>query len=190
MNIGNFTLNPLKPCDVDEVILICDECVGKGLYTASEIMETIGSCSRFVYALKSPEGEIAGYVFFFLTDIASLCKDAKIDKEILLRVLGRHKSKIGRIQSIAIKEKYRGEGLSEKLIDFAVAKLHEMQAEYVFIVCWKKGDFVPLKKTMEECKFEFLSISKKVWYDHEGLYCSYCKGRCSCDAEIYFKKVD
>ncbi len=190
MNMGNFTLNPLEQSDVDAVIKLSDECVGKGLYAVSEIKETISSDSKFVYVLKSPEGEIAGYIFFFLTDTDSICKDAKIDKETLLKVLDGTKGKIGRIQSIAIKEDYRGEGFSEKLIDFAVSKLRELKTECTFIVCWKKGDFVPLKKTMEECKFEFLTVAKKVWYDHKRLYCPYCKGRCSCDAEIYYKKVD
>lgn len=190
MNIGNLELRPLEPCDVDTVVKLSDESVGKGLYTASEIEETVGSDSKFVYVLKSGEGEIAGYIFFFLTDTDAIVKDAKIDKETLLKALDKSNAKIGRIQSIAIKEEYRGEGLSEKLIDFAVLKLLELKTECTFIVCWKKGDFVPLKKTMEECKFKYLTEVKKIWYDNERLYCPYCKGRCSCNAEIYYKKVD
>ena len=189
MSTGNLELRPLESGDVDAVIKISDESVGKGLYTASEIKETIGSDSKFLYVLKSPDGEIAGYIFFFLTDTDTIVKDAKIDKETFLKVLDGTKAKIGRIQSIAIKEEYRGEGLSEKLIDFAVSKLQDLKTECTFIVCWKKGDFVPLKKTMEECKFKFLAEVQKVWYDNERLYCPYCKGRCSCNAEIYYKKV-
>ena len=59
-----------------------------------------------------------------------------------------------------------------------------------FIVCWKPGGVVPLGKALSECNFDFLAETKKVWYDDTELICPYCKGRCLCDAEVYYKLLN
>ena len=59
----------------------------------------------------------------------------------------------------------------------------------VFIICWNAGGKVPLERALQECKFVHLFSAKMIWYNKKELYCPYCKGRCKCDAEVYFKKV-
>ena len=95
--------------------------------------------------------------------------------------------KVGKIQSVGIKENYRGRDISVRMIEFALEELKNSIVEMIVGVCWKMGDNVPMKKTLWECGFVYLSEAKKIWYDDTELICPYCMGRCQCDAEVYYK---
>ncbi len=191
IHIGhNCILRPMKSTDVHAVVAISSECVGKGLYSPEEIAETVDSDMRFIHVLDAGNGEIAGYIYFLLTDIKRTAADMKLGRERLQAVCGGKEPILGRIQSVAIRSSFRGYGFSRKLLRFALAALTEKKAEYVFIACWKKGKDVPLGAVVRSCGFCFLAEVENAWFDNEKLYCPYCQGRCRCSAEIYYKKVD
>ncbi len=54
--------------DVNTVFSISGECVGKGLYSLQEMEATLYSNERFIYVLATGSGELAGYIYFLLTD--------------------------------------------------------------------------------------------------------------------------
>lgn len=85
---------------------------------------------------------------------------------------------------------YRGIGLAAKMIQFVLLELKDKLIDAAFIVCWKPGGIVPLSKALSECHFKYLADAKRVWYDDTELICPYCKGRCLCDAEVYYKLLD
>ena len=72
---------------------------------------------------------------------------------------------------------------------YALRQFAEKGIGEVFIICWNAGGKVPLERALQECKFVHLFSAKMIWYNKKELYCPYCKGRCKCDAEVYFKKV-
>ncbi len=191
MYIGhNCILRPMEGGDVNAVAAISSECVGKGLYSPEEIAGAVNSDSRFIYVLDAGAGVIAGYIYFLLTDIMRTAADMKLGRKRLQAVCGDGESTLGRIQSVAIRSTFRGYGFSEKLLQFALAVLTEKKAECVFIACWKKGTDVPLGVAVRSCGFCFLAEVENAWFDNEELYCPYCRGRCRCSAEIYYKKVE
>ena len=65
-----------------------------------------------------------------------------------------------------------------------------MSAGAVFAICWKPGKIVPAGKMLKECGFDDLTEAKNVWYDDKDLVCPYCKGRCRCDAEVFYKLLN
>lgn len=179
-----FYLSPPKLDEVDAAIALCNACVGDGMYCAEEIKKSIDAEDSFFYLLKTEAGEIAGYLYFYITDLAQIALDGKFPADLVEQP---QQKPVGKIQSIGIKNKYRGEGLSTKMIRFAMRRLQAVGMERVFIICWKKGVEVPLRPTLSQCGFQFLCVAKKVWYDHPRLRCPYCGGRCCCDAEIYYR---
>lgn len=185
-----FHFCPLTKEETGIARSLCDACVGKNLYSNEEIRRAIEEKDRFFYLLKTDKGEPAGYIYYRLTDEESIASSAKIDITVLRTVYGETGKKVGRIQSIGLKETYRGLGLAARMICFALGKLAAMSVEAVFIVCWKPGGMVPLGKALKECGFDDLTEAKKVWYDDADLICPYCQGRCRCDAEVFYKRLN
>ncbi len=184
-----FCLCPLSQNDAESARLLCDACVGENLYSKEDIQCAITETDRYFYLLKTDEGEIAGYIYYYLTDEASVAKSAKIDAAVLYTVYRATEKKIGKIQAIGLKETYRGMGLAVQMLRFVLDELTAMSVEAVFNVCWKPGGIIPVGKALQECGFHDLTEAKMVWYDEPALICPYCKGRCRCDAELYYKLI-
>ena len=189
-NKDRFFLKPLLKEEISEARLLCDECVGENLYSEKEIAATIGAADRFFYLLKSEAEEPVGYIYYYLTDPEDIAKYAKLDAELFRKVYSRTNKKVGKIQSVGLKEEYRGIGFAAQMINFILEKLKEISIDVTFIVCWKPGGILPLGKALSECKFDYLAEAKKVWYDDTELICPICHGRCLCDAEVYYKRLD
>ena len=189
-NKGVFYLKPLLEEEVNEARLLCDRCVGENLYGAEEIASAVGAADRFFYLLKSEAGEPVGYIYYYLTDPEDIAKYAKLDAELFRKVYSRTDKMVGKIQSVGLKAEYRGIGFAAQMINFILERLKELSIDVTFIVCWKPGGILPLGKALSKCKFAYLSEAKKVWYDDTELICPICHGRCLCDAEVYYKRLD
>lgn len=182
-----FCLQPLKKEEVDEARLLCDKCVGENLYSKEEIAATICSSDRFFYLLKSEKGETIGYIYYYLTDVEYIANYSKLDIGLFRAVYSEPNKTVGKIQSVGLKAEYRGIGLAAQMIRFVLSELKKLYIDITFIVCWKPCGSVPLGKTLSKCHFNYLTEAKKVWYNDTELICPYCKGRCLCDAEVYYK---
>lgn len=189
-----FYLCPLEKEDIEEVLLLCDRCVGKNLYQKEELAQTIGSKERWFLLLKIAEGELAGYIYYYITNAGQIAEDSRISIEKIRQACGQtlepvgKLQPVGKIQSVGVKEAFRGQGLAVHMVQYVMNQFSEKGIGEVFIICWNAGGRVPLAKTLQKCRFIHLSSAKKIWYDKEDLFCPYCKGRCKCDAEVYFKK--
>lgn len=183
-----FYLNPLQLNEISETKTLCDICVGKNLYSEKDLGNTVKDKKQFFWLLKTEGGETAGYIYYKLTDTKSLAKYTRLDEKILLKVSDGG-GKTGQIQSVGIKEDFRGLGIAARLIKFAVCRLQKAGAGAVFTVCWKAEGGAFLAPALKSCGFSFLSSAENVWYDEKQLICPICGGRCRCGAEIYFKKT-
>lgn len=173
--------------DLEETLSLCNESVGENLYSGEELRKAIEDPKHFFYLLTTEEEEIAGYIYYYLTDLESIADYTKLDVELFYDIYPKREAEVAKIQSVAIRDKYRGSSISVKMIDFALERLKEIRMELVFGVCWKMGEYVPMKKTLCECGFIFFSEAEKIWYEDTELICPYCNGRCMCDAEVYYR---
>ena len=164
-----------------------DECVGKNLYPKEEIAETLNDQEKFFYLLKNEKDETIGYIYYFLTNEEEMAKYSKLDINVFREVYSNSDKKVGKIQSVGIKREYRGNELAVEMMQFILKEMKKADIDITFIVCWKPGGILPLGKTLEKCQFNYLTEAKKIWYDDKELICPHCKGRCRCDAEIYYK---
>ena len=180
-------LRPLKLEELDQAIALCDQCVGDNLYSHAELAETLEDPDRFFYVFATEQGELAGYIYFYVTDRERVAKEAKLDPALLEPLTADPNARVGKIQSVGVAEEYRRQGMAIALTSLAVEKLSQLGLDIVYIFCWKIGERVPLAKTLAHSHFRFLTIAKRIWYDHPDLYCPCCGGRCTCDAAVYYK---
>ena len=188
-NTTDFLLRPLEMSDLERAVSLCDICVGKNLYTQAKLQVAIERDDHYFYLLQTRTGESVGYIYFYLTDIAAVARDAKVNRALLEAVCADRQRKVCKIQSVGVCEAYRGKSLATKMVNFALGQIQPKQAQAAFSVCWKMGQVVPLEKTMRDCGFSFLTKAEKVWFDEKDLRCPCCRDRCHCDAEIYYKQL-
>ncbi len=174
----------LKENEIEQALHLADECVGKNLYSYEDFSNAINNKDKFFFFLKNEEGKIAGYIYFLITS----SKEALSSVDLNVKDIP-FSERCGKIQSVALSEEYRGECLASQMIDFAIKTLSEKGIDLVYIICWKPGGFLPLKKTLDKCSFTYLVTIKDAWYKDENLICPYCKGRCHCSADIYYKRL-
>lgn len=182
-----FSLRTLEEDDLEKAISLCNECVGENLYSEKELREAMEDKNHFFYLLVTEEEEIAGYIYYYLTDLKSISDYTKIDLVQFYDIYRDCAKAVGKIQSVGLKEEYRGSGVAVWMVRFALEELKTQYIEIAVCVCWKMGEVVPLKNTLCECGFQFWKDAKKIWYDNTELICPYCKGRCLCDAEVHYR---
>lgn len=185
-----FCLYSLEKEDIEETLQLMDRCVGENLYQKEELEQAIGSSERAFLLLRTAEGELAGYIYYYLTNEKQIAEDTRLTEQRIQQVCQQDTlAPVGKIQSVGIKEAFRRQGLAVWLMKYALRQFAEKGIGEVFIICWNAGGKVPLERALQECRFVHLFSAKMIWYNKKELYCPYCKGRCKCDAEVYFKKV-
>lgn len=184
----NVIFQKLNQEYLEDAVLLCDQCVGKNLYTAEYIQSLLDKPDHYFYLLLSPEGKAIAYIYFFCTDIEEAARISNISVEQIAKACGKQAPVIGNLQSIGISMQWRGLGLSNQLISFSLEQLHtKLQADMAFGICWKPKGTVPMASTLSRFNFQYLTDAHGVWYEKDNLVCPYCEGRCLCDAAIYYK---
>lgn len=183
-----LTLEPLSATHLDAAAELCDQSVGKNLYTRNDLVSVIGMATHSFYVVVTPEQQVVGYIYYFLTDLEEMASRAKLPRKQLARLFRKASPVIGNLCSIGVAQAYQHMGLSVELIQFSLEQLKN-NADVAFGVGWKIGKHVPIERTLKACGFRYLTDAHRVWYDNENLVCPYCKGRCNCDAAIYYKHL-
>ncbi len=185
----SLSLSAAEKEDLLDIKSLCDDTVGKDLYSLFDLEDAIDDEDKFLYILKDNGHSLIGYVYFKIEEKGKMHEEIKLStkEEEILKAKSK---KVGKLQSISLKTEFRGKGLSEKLIEFFLSILKSLNIDLAYAVCWKKGDYVPLQKAMDSTGFVYLKEEKEFWYNNSELYCPFCQGRCHCDAEIYYKKLE
>ncbi len=172
---------------LDAAADLCDRCVGKNLYPRDALASVLDDPAHFFYLLTTPEREVAGYIYFSLTDLDTMAALCKLPVERMAEISPKASPVVGNLRSIGVAERFRDCHLSTELLRFALDYLRTKTAADVGVgICWKAGGVVPVEKTVKRLGFRFLSDAHRVWYDNDALVCPYCVGRCRCDAAIYY----
>ncbi len=183
----HFYVERLRPEDVGVAADLCDRCVGKNLYPRPYLAEICGEPDHFFYLLRSPDGQAAGYYYFHLTDLAGMARYTRLPLAQLTD-LCRPNPRVAHLRSIGILEAYRREHMSVCLVRYFLRMLEtELHADMAFCVCWKPQGKIPVTRSLEAFSFRHLADVARFWYDVPELECPICRGRCRCDAAVYYK---
>lgn len=180
-----FHCEKLTEEEIPEALGIADECVGKNLYKREDFLKAVLYDDYFFTLYKTEEGITAGYIYYYLVGKDELSSSGKLERTVLDSVYKG--DKCARIQSVGVREEYRGKGLGTRMTASSLSKLSEKGVECVYIVCWNPGGRLPLSHALSSCGFKHLLKIDDYWAEDESLICPYCGGRCHCSAEVYYK---
>lgn len=190
MATEELVLTALTPELLAEAASLCGECVGENLYTEAQLAEAVGKRDEQFYLLMTPEGSAAAYIYFRLIGLTEAERLARYPLGVESPIF-RREVVIGNLQSIGVRREYRNHRLAERLVDtFLSWLIRESDADMAFGVFWKPEGRVPMEPVLKRFGFCYLTDSKKVWYDKKDLICPVCRGRCCCDAAIYYKLLE
>ena len=185
-----FAVSPLRHEDITEALALCDACVGANMYPRSVLEEAVDRPGRYFFLLRSPEGELAGYFYFFLTDLDEMAAFSKVSKDHLARMTEEPEPVLVNLRSLGIARPYRSCGLALAFMRWGLDFLaRETPGQVAMGVFWKPNGTLPMVRSLETFSFLFLEDAHLVWYDTPGLVCPYCQGKCHCDAAVYYKPL-
>ncbi len=180
---------PLSAERVEEALALCDECVGKNLYTREQLLAAAEQETQQFLLLLNEKNEAIAYVYFRLIALSEAERMAKKPLPALRKIAGKEAPLLSNLQSVGVLPRYRHCGLSVSLVAHYLRRTEEEdKADLAFSLLWELNGKAPMAKILEGFGFSYLTDAKRVWYDRENLICPICGGRCSCNAAVYYKK--
>lgn len=163
---------------------ICDDLLGKGLYSEERIKEICDKEDHYFFVI-SKSGQIEGIFYCYAGRTADVPFVADIDDITA-------ETRIGVAQSIALRNEARHQGIAASLLDQATRMLFdEEKVRKIFALAWVQGAEVPARKHLERCGYRLLEMRSHPWASCEELICPVCGHQpCTCDGAIYVKEVD
>ena len=150
----NFVCIHWKNEDIEETLQLDGQVRRRNLYQKEELEQAIGSSERAFLLLRTAEGELAGYIYYYLTNEKQIAEDTRLTEQKIQQVCQQDTlAPVGKIQSVGIKETFRRQGLAVWLMKYALRQFAEKGIGEVFIICWNAGGKVPLEKALQECRF-------------------------------------
>ena len=182
----HFSVEPLKQDTVSVAADLCDRCVGKNLYPTEYLREICGRPEHFFFLLRTPEGKVAGYYYFQLTDLDGMAAFTKLDRQSLSGLCPAD-AVVANLRSIGILEDFRGGTLSLDLVGYFLNLLQtKLHADLAFCVCWKPQGRIPVNRSLDVFHFRHLTDVERFWEAVPDLECPCCDGPCQCAAAIYY----
>lgn len=190
MHLGEYEVIQIEPEApgfegvVREAEKICDDLLGKGLYSEERIKEICRKEDHYFFVILK-RGQIEGIFYCYAGMAADIPFAAAIDGMAA-------DTRIGVAQSIALRNEARHQGIAASLLNHATRMLFdEEKVRKIFALAWVQGTEIPARKHLERCGYRFLGMQSRPWASCEELMCPVC-GRqpCACDGAVYVKEVD
>lgn len=185
-----FTVQRLTGAYLDRITDLCARCVGENLYPRSYIASILHNPDHCFNLLLSPGGDIAGYHYFYLTSLEDAAQEMKLPVEALSAISGAEHPVVAKFQSVGVAPAYRRMGLARRLQEMALEEARRAGADAAVCMAWVVNGRAPMGDNLVDAGFRYLTDSHMAWYDLENLVCPVCKGRCRCDAAIYYKNLE
>lgn len=190
MNQEGLRCITLTPDLIPQMVKLCDICVGENLYTESLLEEAMASKDKTILAMVTPDNELVAYIYLTVIGFTEAQQLSNNNLQALKEAGYDESVVIGNIQSIGVAPAYRKQHLSILLVKRAIRWFEDHTlAQIAFAIAWNKQGEVPMARTFESHNFQVLTIARKVWYNKKNLICPVCKGRCKCDATLYYKRL-
>lgn len=162
---------------------LCNERYGKGYMTSELYNRWMKSPQMIQIALA--DGNFAGFSAMVPMTVEETMKYMGMPREDVERIAAE--KPIMCYKSAAIPASYEGRGHFRALAQVAFQICRELGYGCMFASAWTYNGFTPMEKSFRVLGFQFLYRRQMLWYDDRNYTCVICKGRCKCDAMIYYK---
>lgn len=178
----DFTLEALTEETVPQALLLCNQYVGEGLYSAAFLKGIVGSPQHH-FCLVYHRGEAVGYFYCLWIE----CPEEQPELAVgAVKPLFETYRRLGVCRSIGIGNAFRGSGLSDALLRGFSRLLFSEGCELILCPAWVRGEFVPARRLIEACGFHCFCRLHRPWESLTSLKCPHCHAlHCVCDAVLY-----
>ena len=173
--------------DTDELVRFGEDCFGKPYIFESEMRDFINDDSNRLFVVDE-EGRIIGAALFIRDDKEKVMEDMEVTEEDFDRICEgkpvlHHKFSM-------VREDCRGRGIMTGLLSEAFSEL-EREGIYgaVFGQAWVKNGTIPMEGICTNMGYTPYKHQISPWWKFSDRECSVCKGRCKCDAMVYYRKL-
>lgn len=92
-------------------------------------------------------------------------------------------------KSAAIPQQFERKGVMPAIVEDILREAQQAGYGSLFGSAWLYDGKIPLQGTLKKLGFQALYARKMLWYDDVNYHCVICKGRCTCDAMLYCRKI-
>lgn len=171
--------------DFLRMLPLCDERYGPGYLTRAAFDRWMEHKSLLKVA--EADGEFAGFAVMVPASVPEVMERMAMPREDVEAFAGGRPALI--YKSAAVLRRYERRGVMRAL---AAAGLETARWEgygCLFASAWVYRGERPIAGTFRAFGFAPLYKRERLWYGDAGYTCVVCKGRCTCDAMIYYKKL-
>ncbi|MGE0560698.1 MAG: GNAT family N-acetyltransferase [Flavobacteriales bacterium] len=172
--------------DLTDIKKLVDEAFGLNYLSSQALSNHLSDPNCYSFCL-SDNDIFVGFIFLTIFPLTSSNKYVLTEQEWFLTHFNDYK-KIAIVEQIAIVNEYRGQKLSNQLLNKALGFI-EKKCDVVISVCWLKGEITPMQKLLRKNNFNPLKTLTNYWQNdslHKRYYCVICGNPpCKCSAEIY-----
>jgi len=133
------------------------------------------------------DGKFAGYSSMMPVTREEVIQLMAVEPEDVDRISGGRP--ILYYKSTVVPFEYEGRGHFQALAKVAMDTGRAQGYSCMFSTAWTYNGYTPLARPFQRLGFQYLYRRSMLWYDDEGYTCIICKGRCKCDAEVYYKTL-
>lgn len=171
--------------DFLHMLPLCDERCGPGYLTRAVFDRWMEHKSLFKAA--EIDGAFAGYAVMLPASVPEVMKKLAMPREDVESLAEGRPALIYR--SAAVLRQYERRGVMRALAAAGLETARQEGYGCLFGPAWVYQGKIPVAGTLEAFGFVPLYKREKLWYDDPGYTCVVCRGRCVCDAMIYYKKL-
>ncbi|MCR4655389.1 MAG: GNAT family N-acetyltransferase [Lachnospiraceae bacterium] len=173
--------------DTEEIVQFCEDCFGENYTFVPEMRGFIEDEENRLFVMED-DGRIIAAVLYLKDDKRSVMEDMEVEEADFDRISGgkpvlHHKFCI-------VRNDYRGRGLMTELMEKALAEL-ERENVYgaVFGQAWIRQEEMPMENICARTGYHPYKRQISPWWKYADRTCNICKGRCKCDAMVYYRKL-
>ena len=174
-----------KEQDFLQMLPLCDERYGSGYFTKAIFDHWMGHKS--LLKIAELEGAFAGFAVMVPATVEEVMEKMAMPREDVEAIAGGRPALI--YKSAAVPRQHEHKGVMHAL---ALAGLETARQEgygSLFGSAWVYQGKSPIAGTFRVFGFKPLYKREKLWYNDPDYTCVVCKGRCTCDAMIYYKTL-
>lgn len=173
--------------DIPAIVSLTCECFGRGYTSNEQMREFIDDERNRVYVEYDDKG-LCGASMMLIEDKDKISEDMEVTSEDYDR-LSRGKPCLHH-KFCVVRNDRRKDGLMTAVLQEALAEL-ENEGIYgaIFAQTWIVNDEIPMARVCDRIGYKQYKRQYRPWYKITDGYCIVCKGRCKCDAMVYYRQL-
>ena len=164
---------------------VCDARFGTG-YIRREDFDLWMKAPRLI-KIALIDGDFAGFAVMIPATLGEVASHMAMPPDEVRAIAGDKPALI--YKSAAVRPIYEHRGVMKTMAADGLQTARDMGYGSLFGSAWVYQGQIPIEGTFRIFGFTPLYLRHMLWHDDENYRCVICKGRCTCDAMIYYKKL-